>query len=161
MGAATENDPIPSASPASPSTASTNRAWLDRLPFSDTQDFQDARRGFLGSWDAPVLKGDGSVVWDISRFSFLEPEDAPDSVHPSLWRQARLNRISGLFEVAEGIYQVRGLDIANATFVEGETGLVIVDPLTTEEGARAAGEILSPFWHYRRFMHYKRPIVYS
>jgi alkyl sulfatase BDS1-like metallo-beta-lactamase superfamily hydrolase len=126
---------------ASSATVAANRAWVSRLPFSDTRDFDNARRGFLGSLDEPIRQEDGTVVWDPARYAFLDGEAAPDSVHPSLWRQARLNRIHGLFQVTDRIYQVRGLDIANVTFIEGDTGLIVVDPLTTVEGAKAALEL--------------------
>lgn len=129
-----------------PATAASNRSWLGRLPFGDARDFEDARRGFVGTSEEAIAAQNGTVVWDHSRWDFLEPEQAPDSVHPSLWRQARLNRIHGLFQVAEGIYQVRGFDIANVTFVEGDTGLIVVDPLTTVKSARAA---LSLYFRHR------------
>ena len=80
----------------------------------------------------------GKAVWDLSRFDFLENEAAPDSVNASLWRLARLNRIHGLFEVTDRVYQVRGFDLANMTIIEGETGVILVDPLTVCESAAAA-----------------------
>src|SRR5262249_34071135 len=80
----------------------------------------------------------GRVTWDMSVFAFEDDEAAPDTVNPSLWRQARLNNIHGLFEVTAGIYQVRGFDISNITFIEGETGYVVVDPLVSAEPAAAA-----------------------
>ena len=78
------------------------------------------------------------MVWDLSAFAFLENIESPDSVHPSLWRQARLNRIHGLFKVCDRMYQVRGFDIANITIIEGDTGLILIDPLTVCEAAAAA-----------------------
>ena len=78
------------------------------------------------------------VVWDVNRYAFIEPGSTnPDTVHPSLWRQAQLNGIHGLFEVAPGIWQARGYDISNITFIAGETGWIIIDPLTPEPCARA------------------------
>jgi len=79
-----------------------------------------------------------AAVWDLSSYAFLEAAQPPDSVNPSLWRLARLNRIHGLFEVREGMYQVRGFDIANITIIEGDTGLILIDPLTVCESAAAA-----------------------
>lgn len=140
MKATRSIDPI-SPRPPTPATAAANRSWLSRLPFSDTRDFENARRGFLGALDEPIRQEDGAAVWDPARYAFLDSETSPDSVHPSLWRQARLNRIHGLFQVADRVYQVRGIDIANVTFIEGDAGLIVVDPLTTAEGAKAALEL--------------------
>ena len=115
-----------------------NRAHLKNLPFEDTRDFEDADRGFIGALDPCVVKAaDGRVVWDNDAYSFLEG-DAPASVHPSLWRQSQLCAKQGLYEVVEGIYQVRGLDISNISFIEGETGVIVVDPLISTEVAAAA-----------------------
>ncbi len=128
-----------------PSTAATfaaNRQWLSKLPFSDTRDFENATRGFIDTVEEGIIRQeDGTEVLNLNHYAFLDDETAPDTVHPSLWRQARLNRINGLFQVADRIYQVRGLDIANITFIEGDTGLIVVDPLTTVESAAAALEL--------------------
>ena len=138
--------------PATPATAAANQSWLSRLPFADTRDFDNASRGFLGTLaDGAIRKEDGTVVWDLAPYGFLEVPQSPDSVHPSLWRQARLNRIHGLFQVVDRVYQVRGFDIANITFIEGDTGLIVVDSLTTVESAKAALEL------YYRFRP-RRPI---
>src|SRR5687768_12430333 len=105
--------------PATPSIEAANAASLRSLPFSDEQDFADADRGFLGALVPGVVRAaDGRVVWDNDTYSFLEG-DAPATVHPSLWRQSKLVAKQGLYEVVEGIYQVRGLDLSNVTFVEG------------------------------------------
>ncbi|MCL8485025.1 MULTISPECIES: alkyl/aryl-sulfatase [Bradyrhizobium] len=115
---------------------------LDALPFADTADFIDAARGFLGTIeDAKVTTAQGRTIWSLAPYSFLDAEDAPPTVNPSLWRQAKLNMHHGLFEVVPGVYQVRGLDIANMTLIEGETGVIVVDTLTSIEGARAALEL--------------------
>lgn len=109
------------------------------MPPDDGQDFEDARRGFLGSLPDGVAPGAGSrPAWDMRRYAFLGREAAPGTVNPSLWRQARLNAIHGLFEVMPGVYQIRGLDLANMTLIEGETGVVVIDTLTTRETAAAA-----------------------
>ncbi len=120
-------------------TCQVNSALAARLDFSDEQSFDDAQRGFVGTVPGARIEGAGGhVVWDMSAFEFLEQQEVPDSVNPSLWRQARLNRIHGLFKVADGIYQVRGFDIANMTVIEGETGLIIIDPLMLTQTAAAA-----------------------
>ncbi|WP_090932028.1 alkyl/aryl-sulfatase [Nonomuraea jiangxiensis] len=107
------------------------------LPFGDRRDFEDADRGFLAKLDPTVIKtADGRVVWDDS-YGFLR-EDCPETAHPSLWRQAQLCARHGLYEVCEGIYQVRGLDLTNLTLVEGERGVLVIDPLLSTECAAAA-----------------------
>ncbi|ODT20983.1 MAG: hypothetical protein ABS54_13460 [Hyphomicrobium sp. SCN 65-11] len=125
--------------PASASVTRQNAAVLRELPFDDTQDFEDARRGFLGTIeDAHIVGPTGRVVWTMRTYGFQRDEAAPPSVNPSLWRQARLNAIHGLFEVVPGIYQVRGFDIANMTLIESQSGVIVVDTLTGVETARAA-----------------------
>ncbi len=109
-----------------------------RLPFDDVRDFEDAGRGLIARPESAIVKNAaGRVVWDNDSYAFLEG-DAPDTVHPSLWRVSRLNATVGLFEVVPGVYQVRGFDLSNLTIVEGDTGIVIVDALTTREPAAAA-----------------------
>lgn len=101
--------------------------------------FADAKRGFIASRpDLVVTAEDGREVWNLAAYGFLDREEAPPSVNPSLWRQARLNMHHGLFEVVEGVYQVRGFDLSNMTIVEGESGIVVIDPLVSVEVARAA-----------------------
>jgi alkyl sulfatase BDS1-like metallo-beta-lactamase superfamily hydrolase len=108
------------------------------LPFDDTQDFEDAQRGFIAALEPGIVYDEsGRVIWDNDSYGFLE-EDCPPTAHPSLWRQSRLNSIQGLFEVTEGIYQVRGLDLSNMTVVEGDTGVIVIDPLVSMETAAAA-----------------------
>lgn len=111
---------------------------LSTLPFDDTADFADADRGFIGALQPCVVKAaDGRVVWDNDVYGFLSGE-APTSVHPSLWRQSTLAAKQGLYEVVEGIYQVRGLDLSNISFIEGNTGIIVIDPLVCTETAAAA-----------------------
>ena len=111
---------------------------MSTLPFEDTTDFENADRGFLGALSPAVLKAaDGRVIWDNDAYDFLKA-DCPDTAHPSLWRQGQLCAKQGLFEVTEGIYQVRGLDLSNMTLVEGDTGVVVIDPLISAECAAAA-----------------------
>jgi alkyl sulfatase BDS1-like metallo-beta-lactamase superfamily hydrolase len=134
--------------PPSATIEAAHRDHLDRLPFTDTTDFADADRGFIASLDPCVIKAaDGRVVWDNDAYAFLRG-DAPVSVHPSLWRQGQLCARQGLYlvttasgataEDAPGIYQVRGFDLSNITFVESDTGVIVIDPLISTETAAAA-----------------------
>ena len=108
------------------------------LPFSDTVDVANAERGLIAVLEPGVITAaDGRVVWDADAYGFIEGE-APTSVHPSLWRQSGLAAKQGLFEVVEGVYQVRGLDLSNMTIVEGDTGVIVIDPLISTETAAAA-----------------------
>ncbi len=107
-------------------------------PFHDRQDFDDAERGFVGSMEPCVVTTeDGRVIWDNDAYAFLEG-DCPDTANPSLWRQSQLCAKQGLYEVCDGIYQVRGLDLSNMTLVEGDTGIIVIDPLISKETAAAA-----------------------
>ncbi len=108
------------------------------LPFSDRQDFEEQERGFIARPESGIIMADaGNVAWDMERYEFLLDDDV-NSIHPSLLRQSQLNMNFGLYEVIPGIYQVRGFDLANITFVRGETGWIVFDPLTAAETARAA-----------------------
>ncbi len=119
-------------------TRRANQAAGKKLPFKDARDFELARRGLIASDpDLRVEGPDGDLIWDMPGFGFIG-EDTPDSVHPSLWRQARLNNIHGLFEVTPGIYQLRGYDLSNLTIIEGKSGWILVDPLTARETAAKA-----------------------
>jgi alkyl sulfatase BDS1-like metallo-beta-lactamase superfamily hydrolase len=105
--------------------------------FDDRTDFENSDRGFIAKLDPMVIKNaDGRVVWDMN-WGFLEA-DCPDTVNPSLWRQAQLTSRHGLYEVADGIYQVRGFDMSNMTLVEGDQGVIVIDPLISQEVAGAA-----------------------
>ncbi|MFG2926357.1 alkyl/aryl-sulfatase [Streptomyces sp. NPDC048305] len=112
------------------------------LDFADRGQYEDAARGFLGTIDPCVIHdADGEVVWDLRKFDFLSGA-APDTVHPSLWRNAQLNSGHGLFEVTDRLYQVRGFDMANMSVVVGDSGYLVIDPLTTVEPARAALDLV-------------------
>jgi alkyl sulfatase BDS1-like metallo-beta-lactamase superfamily hydrolase len=126
--------------PASAHTARANAAARDDLPAGDRRDYDDASRGFVATLEDPVIRrADGMPVIDIAGHDFvLESDEAPDTVHPSLWRHAQVNQPHGLFEVTDGIYQVRGLDLSNITFVEGDEGVIVIDPLVYAETAQAA-----------------------
>jgi alkyl sulfatase BDS1-like metallo-beta-lactamase superfamily hydrolase len=109
------------------------------LPLADKQDFVAAKKGFIAAPPYRKIMSDkGSVAWDIDKWDFLLKGRDYDSIHPSLQRQAILNMEYGLFEVVPGIYQVRGFDLANISFIKGNTGWIIIDPLTSKEVARAA-----------------------
>ena len=124
--------------PAAAAIASAHADHLANLPFADTADFAAADRGFLGTLEPCVVTAaDGRVVWDNDVYAFLDGP-APPTMHPSLWRQSMLAAKQGLYEVVEGIYQVRGLDLSNVTFVEGDTGVIVIDPLVCTETAAAA-----------------------
>ena len=126
------------AKPASPAIIAQHRQLQGSLPFADRQDFDDAHRGFIAALEPGVVRAaDGRVVWDNDSYDFLAG-DAPDTVNPSLWRQSQLNSIQGLFEVVPGLYQARGFDLSNITFVEGERGVIVIDPLISTETAAAA-----------------------
>ena len=120
------------------SVREANAAVRMSLPFGNREDFEDARRGFVAALPDPLITAtNGRVVWDADGWAFVEGE-CPDSVNPSLWRQAQLNTIHGLFEVCDGIYQVRGLDLSNMTIVEGDQGILVIDPLISMETAAAS-----------------------
>ena len=129
----------PGAKPAEPATRVANAAVLSQLPFADRADFTAARRGLIASLpDGVIADAEGAVVWDMAGYeAFMATESAPETVNPSLWRQERLNNISGLFEVTDGIHQIRGFDLSNMTIVEGDTGLIVIDPLVSMETAAA------------------------
>lgn len=124
-------------------TRRANAAAGRELPPDDAGDFEDARRGFLAGPAEPVITdASGATVWDMSAYEFLDPEggggEPPATVHPGLWRQARLNATPGLYEVADGVYQLRGHDVSNMTVIEGRRGAIVVDPLISTECAAAA-----------------------
>ena len=135
---------------ASSFTKAANAEYLKPpLNYSDTSDFDRAARGLTATTNSLVLKsmtGNGTTVWDMDRFAFIASETAPDTVNPSLWRQARLNNRYGLYEVTTAnfggdtrhIWQIRGYDVSNITFVEGDQGYIVIDPLTCQETAQAA-----------------------
>jgi alkyl sulfatase BDS1-like metallo-beta-lactamase superfamily hydrolase len=124
---------------AEPATRAANEAFVRALPFSDRADFDDARRGFVATLPDGVIAGPGGrPAFDTKPYAFLQKDEAPATVNPSLWRQAQLNALNGLFEVTGRVYQVRGLDIANMTIIEGDTGLILIDPLLCNETAKAA-----------------------
>ncbi len=124
-------------------TVRANAQVLEALPFADKTDFENARKGFIATDDDLVVEGeDGQKIWSLPDFAFMKGE-APASTNPSLWRQEQLNNIHGLFKVTDGIYQVRGYDLANMTLISGKSGWIIVDPLTTKQTAVAAMSLVN------------------
>jgi len=133
----------PKGKPPSEHTLKVLEQARKTLPFSDKRDFEEEKKGFIAapeSWK--IMANAGNVAWDMERYKFfLEGKDLP-SVHPSLQRQSTLNMNFGLYEVMPGVYQVRGFDLANISFVKGDTGWIIFDPLTSAETARAALDLV-------------------
>ncbi len=137
---------------ASPQTKASNAAVLQQLPFTDRTDYESVSKGLIAPFKGQVKDASGKVIWDIQAYDFLSKDQAPESVNPSLWRLAQLNAHAGLFEVSPRLYQVRGLDLANMTIIEGDDGLIIIDPLTMAETAKAALEL-----YYQNRPH--KPVV--
>jgi len=127
-----------SASLASEFTIASNKQFSDALDLDHQQDFLDANRGLVASAPRDIItNSQGQEIWNASAYDFIEGQ-APDTVNPSLWRQAKLNNIRGLFKVDENIYQLRGFDLANTTLIKGQSGWIVVDPLTTLETTQSA-----------------------
>lgn len=128
---------------AAAATKSANEALYNQLPFSDKADFADAHKGFIAALPQDVIKGEhGNVIWNPQQYAFIKVGDkSPDSVNPSLWRQSQLINISGLFEVTDGVYQIRNLDLSNMTIIEGKEGVTVVDPLVSAETAKVGMDL--------------------
>ncbi len=136
------------AKPAAPATAAANEGVYALLDFSDETEREFAERGLIAAPDTLEITGeDGKVVWSQKAYAFLDgadaPADAPDTANPSLWRNVQINHLFGLFEVVDGIYQVRGYDMTNITFVRGDTGWIVFDPLMSCECSRAAFQLVT------------------
>ncbi len=129
--------------PATEETKAENTKVLKELPFENKQDFENAKKGFIATIDEGVIKDeDGNIVYSMKQYDFIKGE-SPDTVNPSLWRQSELNSINGLFEVVDGIYQIRGFDLANMSIIKGDTGWIIIDPLTSAPTAKAALDLVN------------------
>ncbi|ELB1513707.1 MBL fold metallo-hydrolase [Vibrio alginolyticus] len=131
---------------ATKATISVNNQVKEDLPFNDKKDFENAQKGFIAKQDVVTIKNDnGDVVWDLEAYKKYISLDkpSPNTVNPSLWRNAQLNMINGLFEVTDGIYQVRGYDLSNITFIKGDKGWIVFDPLISQETAKAALDFIN------------------
>lgn len=141
--------------PASPSTQAANAKLKALLDFGDRQDFEDAARGLVAPLpdNGVIRNAAGRVVWDMTAYAFINQESpAPDTVNPSLWRQSCLTMLGGLFKVTDRLYQVRNADLSNMTIYEGDTGIIIADPLISAETAKAA---LALYYAHRP----KKPVI--
>ena len=138
-----------SAKSASPITAKKNAAQNNRE--FDPIDLERVQRGFIAKRESGLINdAEGRFVYDSDSFEFLrDGRDCPDTVNPHLWRHATLNAHHGLFEVAEGVWQVRGYDISNITFIKGDQGWIVIDPLTSQATARASYELVTKHLGHR------------
>jgi alkyl sulfatase BDS1-like metallo-beta-lactamase superfamily hydrolase len=138
---------------ATEATRAANRAALADVPLADKRSFDDARRGFVEALgDQLTVRADGRLVWTLAGYEFLGTEQAPDTVHPGLWRHARVNMANGLYKVTDRVHQLRGFDVSNMTIIEGDSGLIVIDPLISTEVAKAAIDL------YRKHLSHK-PVV--
>ena len=138
---------------ASPATREANATLFRKLSFADEQDFADARRGLIGQSPETVIRSSsGDIVWNLNPYAFLNGNQQFDTINPSLKRQAALNNIHGLFQLTDRVYQIRGYDLANMGIIVGDTGYIIIDPLTSMDTSKAAAELL-----YRHLG--KKPVV--
>jgi len=139
---------------ASSFTKDNNQAVLNELPFSNQNDFKDAKNLFIANLPQFEIKDTttGRTIWSMQNYAFLSAIQAPITVNPSLWRQAQLNMNYGLYQVKDNIYQVRGYDLSNMDIIEGKTGIIVIDPLISKETAKAALEL---YYQHRP----KKPIV--
>ncbi|WOR28004.1 alkyl/aryl-sulfatase [Citrobacter portucalensis] len=139
---------------ATAQTKSANDALYGQLPFTDKTDFMNAHKSFIAPLPSELIKGkQGNVVWDPQQYAFIkEGEKAPDTVNPSLWRQSQLINIGGLFQVTDGVYQIRNLDLSNMTIMEGKEGITVIDPLVSAETAKVGMDL-----YYKN--RGKRPVV--
>ncbi|MGU9865588.1 alkyl/aryl-sulfatase [Kluyvera ascorbata] len=128
---------------ATAQTKEANEALYTQLPFAEKTDFANAHKGFIAPLPPELIKGkQGNVVWNPQQYAFIkEGEKAPDTVNPSLWRQSQLINIGGLFEVTDGVYQIRNLDLSNMTIMEGKEGITVIDPLVSAETAKVGMDL--------------------
>ena len=133
--------------PAEASTKTDIESFVESLPTDSGKDAENVARGFIATREDPIIarsqpSPQQNPVWDLSRADFIN-DPLPETVNPSLWRQAGFNAQHGLYEVCDGIWQVRGFDISTVTFIQGDTGWVVIDPLTTSETSSAAYELVT------------------
>jgi alkyl sulfatase BDS1-like metallo-beta-lactamase superfamily hydrolase len=154
--AAQDSDPRKDATGA---TKRANSALLSQLPFNDTSDFNDAHKGLIAALPSELIKGEsGNPIWNPNQYSFInEKAKAPDTVNPSLWRQSQLINISGLFEVTDGIYQIRNLDLSNMTIIEGKEGITVVDPLISAETSKVGMDL----YYAKRGQKSVKAVIYT
>ncbi|PEL10462.1 alkyl/aryl-sulfatase [Bacillus sp. AFS017336] len=142
LGSFHTNKVFSQAMPPTLDTIKLNEKMYSELNFDDKQDFNEAHKGFIAPIKQTQIKSsEGAVIWDSNQYSIINQGTAPLTVNPSLWRQAKLLNTPGLYKVVDGVYQVRGQDISVMTIVEGKTGLIILDTLTTTETAKAAMDL--------------------
>ncbi|PIL59397.1 alkyl/aryl-sulfatase, partial [Acinetobacter baumannii] len=115
----------------------SNNTYKAKYNLEDMTEFNQAQKGFIAKPTGQIKSEKGNVIWDFDAFSFLQ-DQAPNTVNPTLWRQAKLNNNVGLFKVTDRVWQIRGFDLANMTIIQGDTGWIIVDTLTSKETAEAA-----------------------
>ena len=140
-----QSPPLPQA--ASAATQIANQAVLKELDFSNTEDFKDASRGLIEAVPDLIVKGaNDRMVWNLKQYGFLKGV-APETVNPSLWRNALLNMNAGLFKVTDRIYQLRGFDLSNMSVIETDNGIIVIDPLITAEVAK---EALDLYYRHRQ-----------
>lgn len=139
---------------ASQWTKQKNQSILAKLPFNNKQDFEDAKNNFIGNIpDLQIKNNEGRIIWSIKDYAFLLASSQPPSiVNPSLWRQSKLNMKYGLYQVKDNIYQVRGYDLSNMDIIDGAKGLIIIDPLLSQQTAKAALEL---YYRYKP----KKPVI--
>ncbi|MDR5781375.1 alkyl sulfatase dimerization domain-containing protein [Caballeronia sp. LZ065] len=138
---------------ATPATQQANADLLKTLPMSDRQDYEDAKRGFIATLpDINITTPEGKVVWTLNGYQFLQAQDAPPTVNPSLYRNSQLNMNNGLFKVTDGIYQIRGFDLSVMSIIETNNGVIVIDPLISTEVAKAG---LDLYYQHRP----KKPVV--
>ncbi|OAA73495.1 Beta-lactamase-like protein [Cordyceps fumosorosea ARSEF 2679] len=149
---------MPESKPASQTIIDQQKKVRKSLPFHDRADYVNAKKGFLGRLQPNVVTNeDGATIWNNDSYEFLNAE-CPDTANPSLWRQSQLARMDGLYRVVDGIYQVRGEDLSNTTFIEGDTGLIVIDPLTSAEAGAAA---LGLYREHRGATRQIKAIIYT
>ncbi|MUK50590.1 alkyl/aryl-sulfatase [Aliivibrio fischeri] len=128
---------------ATPFTIQKNDQLKQYLDFDNKADFENASRGFIATWPEKTIQdAEGNVVWDFSKFDFINQDNGVETINPSLLRQAKLNNINGLFKVKDGVYQVRGFDLSVMSFIRGDDGWIVIDPLISPETAAAGLKLL-------------------
>jgi alkyl sulfatase BDS1-like metallo-beta-lactamase superfamily hydrolase len=132
------------AKPASEATVAAQRSVAAQLPAEDGRDLDFADRGFIGTLSDPIITNkDGKPVWNLGAYDWMVDGKSPDTVNPSLWRHMGLLRKHGLYALTDNVWQVRGFDVSNMTVIKGQTGWIIIDPLTSRDTAAAALKLVN------------------